>query len=152
MYAGGSLTLPFREWLEQDLERRSSSQRAQVETAKLLATLGVATAAAFVASALQVGRSRTEDLTAAWMIGCAFAVVIIVVLLDRSTIVDHQALINEMALGDFDEEQALTRLRKDAIINVLNNDAVVRQVKSAAGVTLLLALTSAAFAITSLVG
>jgi hypothetical protein len=149
---GGKLTSPFREWLEQDLQRRSSSQRAQVEAAKLLSTLGVATAAAFVASALQVGRSRTEDVTAAWLIGCAFAVVIVVVLLDRSTIVDHQALLNEVALGDFDEEQALTRLRRDAIINVLNNDAVVGQVKFAAGVTLLLALASAAFAITSLVG
>lgn len=149
---GGSLTSPFRAWLEQDLERRSSSQRAQVEAAKLLATLGVATAAAFVASALQVGRSRTDDVTAAWLIGCAFAVVIVVVLLDRSTIVDHQALLTEMALSDFDEEQALTRLRKDAIINVLNNDAVVHQVRVAASVTLLLALASAGFAITSLVG
>lgn len=144
--------MPFREWLEQDLERRSSGQRAQVEAAKLLATLGAATAAAFVASALQVERSRTENLTAAWLIGCAFIAVIVVVLLDRSTIVDHQALINEMALGDFDEEQALTRLRRDAIINVLNNDAVVRQVKLAAGATLVLAAASAAFAITSLVG
>lgn len=145
------MTSPFREWLEQDLERRSSSQRAQVEAAKLLATLGVATAAAFVASALQVGRTRTENLTAAWLIGCAFAAVIVVVLLDRSTIVDHQALLTEMALSEFDEEQALTRLRRDAIINVLNNDAVVRQVRFAAGVTLLLALASAVVAITSLV-
>lgn len=148
---GGSLTSAFLKWLEQDLQTRSSSQRAQVEAAKLLSTLGVATAAAFVASALQVGRSSTEDVTAAWLIGCAFGAVIVVVLLDRSTIVDHQALVNEAALGDFDEGQALTRLRRDAMINVLNNDAVVRQVKFAASVTLLLALASAAFAITSLV-
>ena len=77
---------------------------------------------------------------------------IIVVLLDRSTMVYYEALLNEVALGDFDEEQALTRLRRDAMINVLKNDAVARQVKIAAGVTLLLALASAAFAITSLVG
>ena len=38
---GGSLTSPFREWLEQDLQRRSSSQRTQVEAAKLLSTLAL---------------------------------------------------------------------------------------------------------------
>jgi hypothetical protein len=137
--------------MEEDLQRRSSAQRAQVEAAKLLSTLGVATAAAFVASALQEGRSRIGDIAAAWLIGVAFAAVIVVVLLDRSTIVDHQALLNEVTLGDLDEERALTTLRKAAILNVLNNDAVVRQVRLAAGVTLLLALASAALAIASLV-
>jgi hypothetical protein len=137
--------------MEEDLQRRSSAQRAQVEAAKLLSTLGVATAAAFVASALQEGRSRIGDIAAAWLIGVAFAAVIVVVLLDRSTIVDHQALLNEVTLGDLDKERALTTLRKAAILNVLNNDAVVRQVRLAAGVTLLLALASAALAIASLV-
>ncbi|HEU5390998.1 MAG TPA: hypothetical protein VFV73_34365 [Streptosporangiaceae bacterium] len=123
-----------------------------MEAAKLLATLGVATAAAFVASALQVGRNKTDDVAAVWLIGCAFLAVIIVVLLDRSTIVDHQTLLNEVALGNFDEQQRLTDLRKDAMISVLNNDAVVRQVRFAAGLALLLAAASAAFAINSLVG
>lgn len=142
----------FIAWLEQDLQRRAASQRTQVEAAKLLATLGVATAAAFVASALQVGRIETDDVIATWLIGGAFLAVVIVVLLDRSTIVDHQALINEMALGNFDEEQRLTSLRKDAMISVLNNDEVVRQVRFAAGLTLLLAAASAVFAIVSLSG
>jgi hypothetical protein len=146
------LSTAFLAWLEQDLQRRASLQRTQVEAAKLLATLGLVTAAAFVASALQVGHSRTEDVTAAWLIACAFLAVILVVLLDRSTIVDHQALLNEMAMGDFDQERGLTRLRKDAMISVLNNDTVVRQVRFAAGLTLLIAAASAAFAISSLVG
>jgi hypothetical protein len=145
------LPTAFFSWLEQDLQRRSASQRTQVEAAKLLATLGVATAAVFVASALQVGRSKTDDVTAAWLIGSALLAVVIVVLLDRSTMVDHQALLNEVALGNFDEEQRLTSLRKDAMISVLNNDAVVRQVRIAAGLALLLAAASAAFAIGSLV-
>ena len=123
-----------------------------MEAAKLLSTLAVATAAAFVATALQTGHSRAGDLTATWLIGCAFLAVVVVVLLDRSTIVDHQAVLNEAALGNFDEEQGLTKLRKDAMISVLNNDAVVRQVKLAAGLSLLLALASAAFAINSLLG
>lgn len=141
----------FFSWLEQDLQRRSAGQRTQVEAAKLLATVGVATAAVFVASALQVGRNKTDDVTAAWLIGCAFLAVVMVVLLDRSTVVDHQALLNEVALGNFDEEQRLTSLRKDAMISVLNNDAVVRQVRFAAGLALLLAAASAVFAINSLV-
>jgi hypothetical protein len=146
------LPTAFFAWLEQDLQRRSASQRTQVEAAKLLATLGVATAAAFVATALQVGRNEADDVTATWLIGGAFLAVVIVVLLDRSTIVDHQALLNEVALGNFDEEQRLTSLRKDAMISVLNNDEVVRQVRFAAGLTLLLAAASAAFAIVSLAG
>jgi hypothetical protein len=146
----GSLTTAFFAWLERDLERRSSSQRAQVEAAKLLSTLAVATAAAFVAGALQVGHSRTGDLVAAYLVGSAFLAVVVVVLLDRSTIVDHQAVLVEAAMGDFDEEKELKRLRKDAMISILNNDAIVRQVKFATGLTLLLAFTSAAFAISSL--
>jgi len=145
------LSTAFRTWLEQDLQRRSSVQRTQVEAAKLLATLGLATAAAFVASALQVGHNRIEDVTAVWLIVCAFVSVVLVVLLDRSTIVDHQALLNEVYLGSLDEEQGLTRLQNDAMISVLNNDTVVLQVRFATGLTLLLAAASAAFAISSLV-
>lgn len=140
----------FFAWLERDLERRAGSQRAQVEAAKLLSTLAVATAAAFVATALQAGNNRTEDLIAASLVGSAFVAVVIVVLLDRSTIVDHQAVLLIRATGDFDDEELVMRLRQDAMISILNNDAIVRQVKLATGLTLLLALASAAFAISSL--
>ena len=144
------MTTAFLAWLERDLERRSSSQRAQVEAAKLLSTLAVATAAVFVAGALQAGHSRVSDLIAACLIGGAFVAVVVVVILDRSTIVDHQAVLVHAAMGDFDEEHELRRLRKDAMISILNNDTIVRQVKFATGLTLSLALISAAFAISSL--
>jgi hypothetical protein len=121
-----------------------------VEAAKLLSTLAVATAAAFVASALQAGHHRTGDLIAACLVGSAFATVVVVVLLDRSTIVDHQAVLLKRATGHFDDDEELKRLRQDAMISILNNDAIVRQVKFATGLTLLLALASAAFAISSL--
>lgn len=140
----------FITWLEHDLERRSSSQRAQVEAAKLLSTLAVATAAAFVASALQVGHSRTSDLVAAWLVGIAFAAVVVVVLLDRSTVVDHQAVLLKKATGNFDDDEELKKLRQDAMISILNNDTIVRQVKVATSLTLVLAIASAAFAISSL--
>lgn len=149
-YGGGILATAFITWLENDLERRSSSQRVQVEAAKLLSTLAVATAAAFVASALQVGHNKTGNLIAACLVGSAFAAVVVVVLLDRSTIVDHQAVLLEKATGNFDDEEELMRLRRDAMISILNNDTIVRQVKFATSATLLLALASAAFAISSL--
>ncbi len=144
------MTTAFFTWLERDLERRAGSQRAQVEAAKLLSTLAVATAGAFVASALQAGNNRTEDLVAACLVGSAFVTVVLVVLLDRSTIVDHQAVLLKRATGDFDDSQMLMKLRQDAMISILNNDAIGRQVKLATGVTLLLALASASFAISSL--
>lgn len=147
---GGTLATTFFAWLERNLERRAGSQRAQVETAKLLSTLAVATAAAFVASALQAGNNRTEDLVAASLVGSAFVAVVIVVLLDRSTIVDHQAVLLKRATDDFDDDEVVMRLRQDAMISILNNDAIVRQVKLATGLTLLLAFASAAFAISSL--
>jgi hypothetical protein len=140
----------FRDWLEKDLERRSATQRTQIEAAKLLATLAVATAAAFIASALQSGHSRTQDVVAVCLIAAAFAAVIAVVLLDRSTVVDHEAMIVGAMLGNFDGEKELKELEQASIVSVLNNDTIVGQVKAATGVTLLLAATAAAFAVASL--
>jgi hypothetical protein len=140
----------FRDWLEKDLERRSATQRTQIEAAKLLATLAVATAAAFIASALQSGHSRTQDVVAVCLIAAAFAAVIAVVLLDRSTVVDHEAMIVGAMLGNFDGEKELKELEQASIVSVLNNDTIVGQVKAATGVALLLAATAAAFAVASL--
>ena len=140
----------FHDWLEKDLERRSAIQRTQIEAAKLVATLAVATAAAFIASALQSGHSRTQDVVAVCLIAAAFAAVIAVVLLDRSTVVDHEAMIVGAMLGNFDGEKELKELEQATIVSILNNDAIVRQVKAATGIVLLLAATSAAFAVASL--
>ena len=140
----------FRDWLAKDLERRAATQRTQVEAAKLVSTLAVATAAAFVASALQSGHSQTQDVVAVCLIAAAFAAVVAVVLLDRSTAVNHEAMIVGAMLGNFDGEAQLKRLEQDTIVSVLNNDAIVRQVKAATSVTLLLAATAAAFAVASL--
>ncbi len=140
----------FRDWLEKDLERRSAAQRTQIEAAKLVATLAVATAAAFIASALQSGHDRTQNVVAVCLIAAAFAAVIAVVLLDRSTVVDHQAKIVGAMLGNFNSEQELKELEQATIVSVLNNDAIVRQVKTATYVALLLAAAAAAFAVVSL--
>ena len=144
------MTTGFSAWLERDFERRSSGQRAQVEAAKLLSTLAIATAAAFVASALQSGHSRSSDVIAAYLIGGSFIAIVAVILLDRSTTVDLRDLELGALMGQLDEEKELDRLRRDEMISVLNNEAVVRQVRLATGLTLLLALTAAAFAIGSL--
>jgi hypothetical protein len=149
---GEPLPTAFFSWLERDLQQQSASQRTQVEATKLLAMLSLVVAAIFMASALQAGRNRADNITSVWLIGFAFLAMILVIMLDRFTIIDRTAVLNEVALGSIDEEQGLTRIRKDSMINVLNNDAIVRRVRIAAGVTLLLAVASAAFAIGSLTG
>lgn len=148
--SGGIVATDFLAWLEKDLERRSASQRTQVEAAKLVSTLAVATAAAFVASALQSGHSRPQEITAVCLIAAAFGAVVAVILLDRSTVVNHERVIVEAALGNFDGGKELRKLQQDTIISVLNNDAIVRQVKSATTVALLMAAAAAGFAIASL--
>ena len=140
----------FHDWLEKDLERRSATQRTQVEAAKLVSTLALATAAAFVAGALQSGHSKTQNVVAVCVIAAAFASVLAVVLLDRSTVVNHEAVLVRAALGNFDGEKEMEKLELDTIISVLNNDTIVGQVKAATGVALLMAATSAAFAVASL--
>lgn len=142
--------MSFHAWLEKDLERRSAIQRTQIEAAKLVATLAVATAAAFIANALQSGHSRTQNVAAVCLIAAAFVAVIAVVLLDRSTVVDHQAMIVGAMLGNYNGEKELKELEQATIVSVLNNDAIVRQVKAATGVALLLAAAAAAFAVASL--
>ena len=148
------MTPAFASWLEHFFESKSATQRAQVEAAKLVATLAVATAAAFVASSLQSGHSRTENLVAAYLIGGSLLSVVAAILLDRSTIIDWNELAVGSATAQFDdeegEEKELLRLRRLEMVNVLNNDAVVRQVKVATGFVLLLSFASAAFSIGSL--
>ena len=144
------MTASFHDWLEKDLERRSATQRTQIEAAKLVATLAVATAAAFVASALQSGHSRTQDVIAVSLIAASFAAVIAVVLLDRSTVVDHEAMIVGAMLGNYNGEKELKELEQASIVSILNNDAIVRQVKAATGIALIFAATAAAFGVASL--
>jgi hypothetical protein len=140
----------FVEWLENDLQRRSATQRGQVEAAKLLAALGLASAGTFVASALEVNRHRSLELAASLLIGATFLAVVLVVLLDRTTVPDHEAIIIRAGLGDLPDDGRLKDLQREAMISVLNNDAVVRQVRWSTGVALLLALASAVLAVCSL--
>lgn len=140
----------FLDWLADDLRRRSATQRAQVEAAKLLAALGLASAGGFVASALEVGNHQGYEIAASVLVAATFLAVVVVVLLDRTTVADHEAIMVRAAMGEFDDHSALKALQRDEMISVLNNDAVVRQVRWGTGVALLLALASAVVAVYSM--
>lgn len=56
------------EWLEVQADRALARQRAQADTAKLLATFAAGVAGALVATALQVGAPEGLDWASAWLL------------------------------------------------------------------------------------
>jgi hypothetical protein len=119
------------EWRENDLDRRASRQRTQIETAKLLATFAVSASAAIVASALQVGKSTTWDLAAIILSGVAFLTVVGVIFLDRTTQVDQEQLVIEGQIKQWSDERLLQELRVAFLASVNNNESVVNSVQRA---------------------
>jgi hypothetical protein len=66
------------------------------------------------------------------------------------TVAAGEALFVEAAMGNFDGEREMRKLRQDTIISVLNNDAVVRQVRAITAQALLMAVAAAALPISRL--
>lgn len=74
---------PGNSLFQQQYERLLSRQRAQVETAKLVATFATAVGATIVGSALQVVRGSTLTVLASSLLAAAFLVTVIIVAFDR---------------------------------------------------------------------
>ncbi|GAA1428449.1 hypothetical protein GCM10009616_08080 [Microlunatus lacustris] len=102
------------EWLEEQADRRTALQRAQVETAKLMATFIAAVAATFVATALQVGPPGIGDVLGA----VAFAGTVVftwrVVSADRLTIADEDELCKRVVAGGTQPGPASLRSLREA--------------------------------------
>ncbi|SNY65337.1 hypothetical protein SAMN05421748_12829 [Paractinoplanes atraurantiacus] len=138
------------EWLEGQADRALARQRAQVDTAKLLATFAAGIAGALVATALQVGVPEGLDWAAAWLLLVTFAGVLGVIAVDRVAEADHDKVLGLQVLRGWSQEDLLVELRVAELKAVYSNDEVVRLVRSVLAVELLLALATGIVAATSL--
>jgi hypothetical protein len=138
------------EWLEIQSDRALARQRAQVDTAKLLATFAAGIAGALVATALQVGRPNGLDWAASWLLLVTFVAVLAVIAVDRLAEADHDQILNMRMVRNWTQDQLLLELRAAALTAVYANNEVVRIVRTALAVQLLLSVTTGIVATTSL--
>jgi hypothetical protein len=138
------------EWLEIQSDRALARQRAQVDTAKLLATFAAGIAGALVATALQVGRPNGLDWAASWLLLVTFVAVLAVIAVDRLAEADHDQILNMRMVRNWTQDQLLLELRAAALTAVYANNEVVRTVRTVLTVQLLLSVTTGIVATTSL--
>jgi hypothetical protein len=138
------------EWLEIQSDRALARQRAQVDTAKLLATFAAGIAGALVATALQVGRPNGLDWAASWLLLVTFVAVLAVIAVDRLAEADHDQILNMRMVRNWTQDQLLLELRAAALTAVYANNEVVRTVRTVLTAQLLLSVTTGIVATTSL--
>ncbi len=139
------------EWLEGQTDRILSRQRAQAETAKLLATFATAVAAGLVATALQVAPSTTADRRALVLLFASFLLALFVVFADRLAEADHNHVLTAAKLSGSDEATTLAELRTANLTAVNYNEGVISIMRVALIVQLLLSVLAAAAAAAPLV-
>jgi hypothetical protein len=137
-------------WLENHADRTFARQRAQVDTAKLLATFAAGIAATLVATALQVGDPEQLDRISAWLLAVTFLAAIMVIMLDRIAEANQSQTLELSALGKWDDERLLFELRRATLKAVFSNHEVVRSVKIALAVQLVFSTATGVAAATSL--
>lgn len=140
----------LQEWIERHVDRRAARQQSQVETAKLLSTLAITLAATLLASALQAGKSRPLGIAGSTFLATAFLGVLIVILLDRTTEVDQEAVLKYGSTLEWSGQEAVDHLRTAVYLSARNNEAVVSAVKIAAQIQVALSVLAAICAVASL--
>lgn len=117
------------EWLEGQADRAFARQRAQVDTAKLLATFAAGVAATLVATALQVGEPRKLDAIASWLLAASVMAVVCIILLDRIAEADHSKIFELSHVNQWDRERVLAELRAATVKAMYGNAEVVNTVR-----------------------
>lgn len=118
------------EWLEGQADRAFARQRAEADTAKLVATFAVAVSSALVASGLQTGSPTRLDSISAVVLGIAVALTVLVTLTDRLTEADHKKVLVQSATLGWDASTLLAELRAATLAAVEVNAGVLRVVRA----------------------
>lgn len=144
------MTYPVAEWVDAERGQLFASQRARIETAKLLATFSAGLGAAVVATALQVGEPNLLDVVAVVFLSLSFVGAVAAILLDRTKDVDVDAIVRDAHLGGWTDSQLIFALRQHSYAALMYNKSVVdstrlsaiyaTSVASAAGVLATLSL------------
>jgi uncharacterized membrane protein YhfC len=147
------LAQDYYEWLEQNADRLLAGQKAEADTAKLLATFTAGVAATLVATALQVGTpANSADRWAVSLLALSIAAALFVVFSDRVQSPDHSKVLQNRALSkpEWTDEQTLNELRKEQLATVGFNRWVLLVIRLMLAIQVLLAVTAGAFASASL--
>jgi hypothetical protein len=139
------------DWLESQADRTFARQRAQVDTAKLVATFAAAVAATLVATALQVGTEpRKLDVAATVVLAAAFVAVIVVVLCDRIAEADQGLVLARSRIYRWTDSKLVEELRAANLTAVHINREVIRDVLWALAVQVSLSVAASIVACFSL--
>ena len=134
-----TLSPEVRDWLSQNFDHTMARQRSQADTAKLLVTFALGIAATLVATALQVGDVPNRlDLWATFVLGAAFLVALLVILLDRVQEPDRRWLMDRLARTYLPTEAVLDKLAELEGDRHEHNDGVVSSLKVTSMIQLLL--------------
>jgi hypothetical protein len=138
------------EWLEGQSERSFARQRAQVDTAKIIATFTAGVAATLVATALQVGAPTTLDRVASYFLMTSVVATVCVVLLDRIVEADQATVLQNALVNSWSDSEILTQLRLASIAATNFNEDVVRYVRWSLAVQLCISAVAGIVAAISL--
>ena len=138
------------EWLENQADRSFARQRAEVDTAKLLATFSAGVAATLVATSLQVGEPNGLDLAGTIFLASAVLAVIVVIVLDRVAEADQGKVLELSQVNRWTQAQVLKELRKSTLTAAYSNAEVVLNVRRALMVQVILSCVAGVIACVSL--
>lgn len=139
------------DWLEAQAERMFVRQRALADTMMLVATFATAVCATIVATALQVSTNhQRDDRFSAVLLGGSFVAALLVIALDRITEVDQSRILAEAKLRGWTDKQVIDELRTATVAACYANSPIIKQMKFALGVQLVLSLLASSIAAVSL--
>ncbi|GIF45082.1 hypothetical protein Axi01nite_93930 [Actinoplanes xinjiangensis] len=138
------------EWLESQADRTFARQRAEVDTAKLVATFSTGVTTTLVATSLQVGEPNGWDLTGVILLAAAVLAVFYLILLDRITESDQNQLLEISKLNGWTDAQLVNELRTSMLKATYVNTGVVTNVRRALVGQVFLSLMAGIFACISL--
>lgn len=138
------------DWLEGQADRSLARQRAQIDTAKLLATFVAGIAAALVATALQVGVPTILDTVSVYLLFASVIATIGVVVVDRLVEPNHLLVLEKAVVNGWSDEKQLQELRVAAQAAVFANEGVVRIVRWMLAIQVLLSALTGFLSVMSL--
>ncbi len=144
------MTRSFDEWSAQYWQRRFSAHHSMVDTAKLMATFSLATAATLVASALQAPPQNRLDAWASFVLAVAFVLTLGVVALDRLKLPDRRRVLETQQEHKWNDEQLLHYVQILERDNTDDNEATARHVRAATILQVVAATVAACLAVISL--
>lgn len=121
------------QWLDRELDRLLSEEKANVDTAKLLVTFAAAIAAGMAGAALQA--AHCHPALHAWtlvLFGLSGLLAVAVILMDRLRGPDVEAILTQNGIAPMTNAQMAAERRLSALTALEYNRALVRVVRTTA--------------------